>query len=157
MIENHLPAFSTTINHLRRQHFQAGMKKSWYKCLFYKRFMQFFSKTLEKSTYAVNRNFDFFHPSSILQSRPDIFNFGYLLYTLKVTARRFDIYGNHLTADLWGLAPAQLGWVGWASTNKGRFCKGQSMRAATGSPEEKVLPLFRYWLDSRVHFFQCAL
>ena len=114
-------------------------------------------KDLGKSTYGVNRNFDFFHPSSILQSRPDIFNVRYLLYTLKVTARRFDIYGNHPTADLWGRAPAQLGWVGWASTNKGRFCKGQSMRAATGSLEEKVLPLFRYWLDSRGHFFQCAL
>ena len=35
---------------------------------------------------AVNRTLDFFHPSSILQSQQDIYNFPHLLYTAEVTA-----------------------------------------------------------------------
>ena len=44
----------------------------------------------------------------------------------------------------WGRAPAQLGWVGRASTKTGvsESAAGQSLRAATGLLEEKLLALF---------------
>ena len=69
MVENLLPAFSTTINLLRHKNDQADMKKHDYlsfsfsslesrhsvvynhvkKCLFYKRIMQFFSRAFENA------------------------------------------------------------------------------------------------------------
>ena len=43
-------------------------------------------------------------------------------------------------------------WTGWKGEHKDRVfpSRRQSQRAATGSLEEKVLPLLRYWLSSRV-------
>ena len=49
----------------------------------------------------------------------------------------------------WGSALAQVGRVGQASTNTGRFQVGCSRYWLL--PEENVLPLSRYWLSSRVN------
>ena len=66
------------------------------------------------------------------------------------TKRKFCLQNQWPSS--WGSAPARLGQVGLASTNTGPWVfpsRLQSPLAATGSLEEKVLPLLLCWLTLR--------